>query len=44
MYASNEFVTLSDLQIKALDKREYDCLIKTEDYLFPKDYVEYRNL
>ncbi len=52
MYASDESVTLNELQIKALDKLfeigykagEYDCLIKTEDYLLPKEYVEYRNL
>ena len=52
MYASDESVTLSELQIKALDKLfeigynsgEYDCLIKTEDYLLPSEYTEYRNL
>ena len=52
MYASNESVTLSDLQIKALDKLfeigyragEYDCLIKTEDFLLPKEYTKYRNM
>ena len=52
MYASNDSITLSDLQIKALDKLfeigynrgEYDTLIKTEDFLIPKEYREYRNL
>ena len=52
MYASDESVTLSKLQIKALDKLfeigykagEYDSLIKTEDYLLPNEYTEYRNL
>ena len=52
MYASNDSITLSDLQIKALDKlfeigykrNEYDSLIKTEDFLIPKEYNEYREL
>jgi len=52
MYASDESVTLNDLQIKALDKLfeigykadEYDCLIKTKDFLLPSEYTEYRNL
>jgi len=50
MYASNDSITLSDLQIKALDKLfeigyksgEYDALIKTEDYLIPREYQEIR--
>ncbi len=52
MYASNESITLSPLQIEALDKLfeighkhgEYDTLIKTEDYLIPKEYKKYREL
>ncbi len=52
MYASKDSITLSPLQIEALDKLfeigysrgEYDALIKTEDYLIPKEYVKYRNL
>ena len=52
MYASDESITLSPLQIEALDKLfeigqkhgEYDCLIKTEDYLIPKEYKKYRQL
>ena len=52
MYASNESITLNQKQIEALDKlfeigynaKEYDCPIKTTDYLIPKEYEEYRNL
>jgi len=52
MYASNDSITLSDIQIKALDKLfeigykrgEYDAPIKTEDFLIPKEYKEYRDL
>ena len=52
MYASNESITLSQEQIEALDKlfeigylaKEYDCPIKTIDYLLPKEYEKYRNL
>jgi 1,4-dihydroxy-6-naphthoate synthase len=51
MYASDESVELSDLQLKALD-RLYDigfknglweAPIKTEDYLIPKEYEALRN-
>jgi len=52
MYASNESITLSKEQIEALDRlfeigyraKEYDCPIKTEDFLLPKEYVQYRNM
>jgi len=51
MYASDESVELSELQLKALDKLyeigfEYglwDTPIKTEDYLIPKEYEALRN-
>ena len=51
MYASDESIILSPLQIKALDRLfeigfehgVYDCPIKTEDYLIPKEYQELRN-
>ncbi|NPA27676.1 MAG: succinate--CoA ligase [Epsilonproteobacteria bacterium] len=50
MYASKDSITLSPLQIRALDKlweigynnRIYDCLIKTEDFLIPKEYKKLR--
>jgi len=52
MYASSDSITLSKLQIKALDKLfeigynrgEYDTIIKTENFLIPKEYKEYRDL
>lgn len=52
MYASSDSVTLSQAQIKALDKLfelgykhgEYDCPIKTEDYLIPTEYTQFRAL
>jgi len=52
MYASNESIELNDTQIRALDKlfeigynyKEYDCIIKTKDFLIPKEYQEVRNL
>jgi len=50
MYASNESVELSELQLKALDKLYqigfehglWECPIKTEDYLIPKEYSALR--
>ncbi len=52
MYASNESITLSPLQLKALDRLfelgfkhgEYDCPIRAEDYLVPKEYRKWREL
>jgi len=46
MYASNDSIELSELQIKALDRLweigykngVYDSLIKTEEYLIPREY------
>jgi 1,4-dihydroxy-6-naphthoate synthase len=51
MYASDESVELSPLQLKALDKLYqiglehgmWDCPIKTEDYLIPTEYDALRN-
>ena len=51
MYASDESVELSKLQLKALDKlyeigyehKLWDCPIKTSDYLIPKEYEELRD-
>lgn len=51
MYASDESVSLSPLQLKALDKlydigfkhRLWDTPIKTEDYLIPNEYEALRN-
>ncbi|WP_294956195.1 MqnA/MqnD/SBP family protein [Sulfurovum sp.] len=50
MYASDESVELSALQLKALDRLYqlgfehglWECPIKTEDYLIPKEYSELR--
>ena len=50
MYASDESVELSPLQLKALDKLYtigfehgmWDTPMKTEDYLIPKEYTELR--
>ena len=50
MYASDESVELSDLQLKALDTLYdigfkhgmWDTPIKTEDYLIPKEYSDLR--
>ena len=52
MYASNESITLSQPQLEALDRlfeigyqaKEYDCPIKAEEFLIPKEYIEYRNM
>jgi 1,4-dihydroxy-6-naphthoate synthase len=51
MYASNESVELSELQLKALDKLYelgfergiFSEPVKTEDYLIPKEYEALRN-
>ncbi|MEO1953152.1 MAG: MqnA/MqnD/SBP family protein [Campylobacterales bacterium] len=51
MYASDESVELSELQLKALDKlyeigyehKLWDTPIKTSDYLIPKEYEELRS-
>ncbi len=51
MYASDESVELSELQLKALDTlyeigfkhKMWDMHIKTEDYLIPKEYEALRN-
>jgi len=51
MYASDESVELSDLQLKALNKLYqigfehgmWDCPMTTEDYLIPKEYEALRN-
>ncbi len=51
MYASDESVELSSLQLQALDKLYeigyqhgmWEAPIKTEDYLVPKEYMETRN-
>jgi 1,4-dihydroxy-6-naphthoate synthase len=51
MYASDESVELSKLQLQALDKlyeigyehKLWDCPIKTSDYLIPKEYEELRD-
>ncbi len=50
MYASEASVTLSDLQLRALDKLYeigfthglWECPIKTEEYLIPNEYSELR--
>lgn len=52
MYASDESVELSELQLKALDKLYaigfehgmWDTPIHTEDYLIPREYNEVRNI
>lgn len=51
MYASDESVELSELQIKALDKLYelgyekgvYFRPMKTEEHLIPREYEELRN-
>jgi 1,4-dihydroxy-6-naphthoate synthase len=51
MYASDESVELSALQLKALDTLYnigfkhglWDTPIKTEEYLIPKEYAALRN-
>jgi len=51
MYASDNSMELSQLQIKALDKlyeigyknNLWDISIKTEDYMLPREYEELRN-
>ena len=51
MYASDDSVELSKLQLKALDRLyqiglehgQWDTVIKTEEYLIPKEYSELRN-
>jgi len=50
MYASDDSVELSELQLRALDKlyqigfehNLWECPIKTEDYLIPKEYSALR--
>ncbi len=50
MYASDESVKLSPLQLKALDKLYdigfkhglWECPVKTEEYLIPREYVALR--
>jgi 1,4-dihydroxy-6-naphthoate synthase len=52
MYASEESAELSELQIKALDRLWaigydaglYDCPVRAEDHLIPREYNEWRNL
>ena len=52
MYASEESAELSDRQLKALDRLYtigyehglWECPIKTEEYLIPREYDEWRNL
>lgn len=52
MYASDESVELSELQTKALDrlyqigfeKGVFEAPLKTQDFLLPREYNEYRNL
>jgi 1,4-dihydroxy-6-naphthoate synthase len=52
MYASEESAELSPLQLRALDRLFeighahgfYDCPIKAEDYLIPREYEEWRSL
>ncbi|ADV45468.1 menaquinone biosynthesis family protein [Nitratifractor salsuginis] len=52
MYASEESAELSPLQLRALDRLFeighehglYDCPIKAEEYLIPREYTEDRNL
>ncbi len=51
MYASDESIELSPLQLKALDRlyrigfkhNLWECPIKTEDYLIPREYKVLRN-
>jgi len=51
MYASDESVELSELQLKALDRLYqigfehgmWECPMKTEEYLIPKEYSELRS-
>ncbi|KYJ87156.1 succinate--CoA ligase [Sulfurovum riftiae] len=51
MYASDDSVELSDLQLKALDTLYdigfkhglWECPVKTEDYLIPKEYSDLRS-
>ncbi len=51
MYASDESIELSELQLKALDtlyqigfeQGMWDCPVKTEDYLIPKEYSDLRS-
>jgi len=52
MYASEESAELSELQLRALDRLWsigynaglYDCPVKAEDHLIPREYDEWRNL
>ena len=52
MYASEESAELSDRQLEALDRLYtigyehglWECPIKTEEYLIPREYDEWRNL
>jgi len=51
MYASDDSITLSDIQLKALDRLWqigyehgiYDCALKSEDFLIPKEYKDIRD-
>ena len=51
LYANDDSVELSPLQLKAIDKLYelgaehgfYDTLIKAEDYLIPREYNQLRN-
>jgi len=50
LYANDESITLSDIQIKAINKLYelgykhgfYDALVKVEDYMIPTEYEELR--
>ena len=52
MYASDDSAELSELQLKALDRLWsigyehglYDCPVKAEDHLIPREYDEWRSL
>jgi 1,4-dihydroxy-6-naphthoate synthase len=52
MYASEESAELSDRQLEALDRLYaigyehglWECPLKTEEYLIPREYDEWRNL
>ncbi len=52
MYASNDSISLNNIQIKAINKlfeigykyNEYDTIIDVNDYLIPKEYQELRSI
>ena len=52
MYASDDSAELSELQLKALDRLWsigyehglYDCPVRAEDHLIPREYEEWRSL